>query len=310
MIKVFIDGSEGTTGLKIRERLISRADVSLISLPDEKKKESEAKKAAMSGADVVVLCLPDAAAIESATLAESLGVKIIDASTAHRTASGWVYGFPELRGFREKIKGASKVAVPGCHATGFLAIVYPLVEMEILSDDYPVVCHSVTGYSGGGKSMIAEYKSEKRNIELDSPRQYALTQNHKHLREMTKVAGLKSAPAFSPIVADYFSGMAVTVPLFARLLNKNIEKRELFEMLSDYYSAEKAVKVSNCDGEVSFLAANTFSGTDGLEITVAGNEDRITLISRFDNLGKGASGAAVQCLNIMAGAEEFLSLKL
>ena len=308
MAKVFIDGQEGTTGLNIARRLNGREDIWLIPIEDALRKDVNERRQKMQEADVAILCLPDEAAREAVRLAEGLPVRILDASTAHRTQSGWAYGFPELSlEHREAVIKGSRVSVPGCHASGFAALVYPLIKAGVLPNDYPIVCHSVTGYSGGGKKMIAEYQAPDRSFTFNSPRQYALTQAHKHLTEMQKVSGLVYAPFFNPIVADFYSGMAVSVPLHARLLNKKIIRRELHELYSAHYQGEKLIRVLPLEaGEEmgGYLAANALADMDYMEIMICGNDDRQLVIARFDNLGKGASGAAVQCLNLMLGAEE------
>ena len=306
-IKVFIDGREGTTGLKIEERLSGRNDIVLLEIDEKLRKNKAERKRLINMSDVTFLCLPDDAARESVSLCENENTIIIDASTAHRTSPEFTYGFPELSDMqREKIRKSKRIAVPGCHASGFIALVYPLVKEGIISPDYPITCHSVTGYSGGGKKMIAEYEDAERDEGLDSPRQYALTQNHKHLPEMTKICGLTYEPHFSPIVSDYFSGMVVTVPLFARLLNKKMTCKELFLFYREYYKNQKFLSVD--EDESSFINANYLSGSNKMQILVKGNNERILLISRFDNLGKGASGAAVQCMNIALGLDEGLGL--
>jgi N-acetyl-gamma-glutamyl-phosphate reductase len=312
MAKVFIDGQEGTTGLNIARRLKGRSDIRLIPIEDALRKDAHERRRHMQEADVAILCLPDEAAREAVRLMEGLPVRILDASTAHRTQSGWAYGFPELSlEHREAVQKGSRVSVPGCHAGGFAAIVYPLVQAGVLPADYPVVCHSVTGYSGGGKKMIAEYESPERSQALSIPRQYALSQAHKHLPEMQKVCGLAFAPIFDPIVADFYCGMAVSVPLHARLLNKKTTRRVIHELYSAHYQGEKLIHVLPLEAQeemVGFLAANTLNGKDYMEILICGNDERLLLIARFDNLGKGASGAAVQCLNLMIGAEEYSGL--
>ena len=308
MVKVFIDGKEGTTGLKIFERLGSRKDVEILTLPEELRKEAPARKEMINSADVVFLCLPDAAAKEAVSLCKNDRVIIIDASTAHRTDPGWAYGFPELsEAHREKIAHSRRIAVPGCHASGFISLVYPLIAGGIVHPDYPFVCHSVTGYSGGGKKMIAEYESESRSPEFDSPRQYGMAQKHKHLPEMMKVCGLDFAPIFNPIVADYYSGMCVTVPLCGRFLAKNMTVSQLKDYFAEYYARQNFVKVM--DTMPPYLAANPLSGTNGMQIYADGSDERIVLASVFDNLGKGASGAAVQCMNIALGLDERTSLE-
>lgn len=308
MVKVFIDGKEGTTGLKIYERLGSRRDIEILTLPEEQRKDVSARKGKINSADVVFLCLPDAAAKEAVSLCENDRVIIIDASTAHRTDSGWVYGFPELsKAHREKIAHSRRIAVPGCHASGFISLVYPLIAGGIVRPDYPFVCHSVTGYSGGGKKMIAEYESDDRSPEFDSPRQYGMAQKHKHLPEMTKVCGLEFAPIFNPIVADYYSGMCVTVPLYGRLMAEKMSEEQLKEYFAEYYARQNFVKVM--DTMPPYLSANPLAGTNRMQIYVDGNDERIVLASVFDNLGKGASGAAVQCMNIALGLDERTSLE-
>lgn len=312
MVKVFIDGQEGTTGLNIARRLAGRKDICLIPIEDALRKDAQERRRKMQEADVVILCLPDEAAREAVQLAQDLPVRILDASTAHRTQNGWAYGFPELsKEHREAVQKGSRVSVPGCHASGFAALVYPLVKAGIMPADYPVVGHSVTGYSGGGKKMIAEYEAPERSSALLSPRQYALSQNHKHLPEMQKVCGLHYAPIFDPIVADFYGGMAVSIPLHARLLKKRITRSVLHDQYSTHYQGEKLIRVlPYTAGEEmgGFLAANTLAGKDYMEILILGNDERLLLTARFDNLGKGASGAAVQCLNLMIGAEEFSGL--
>lgn len=308
MVKVFIDGKEGTTGLKIYERLGDRKDISLLLLPEEKRKDRAARREMINAADVVFLCLPDAAAIEAVSLCDNDRVTIIDASTAHRTDPDWAYGFPELsETHRKKIAQSRRIAVPGCHASGFISLVYPLIAGGILPPDYPFVCHSVTGYSGGGKKMIAEYENAARSSELDSPRQYGLSQKHKHLPEMTKVCGLLYPPVFNPIVSDYYSGMCVTVPIHTRLLAKKMGVEQLKSYFAEYYARQNFIKV--LDEVPAYLAANPLAGTNRMQICVDGNDERIVLASVFDNLGKGASGAAVQCMNISLGLDERTSLE-
>ena len=308
MTKVFIDGKEGTTGLQIYDRLGARADIELLTLPEELRKDAGARAEAVNGADIVFLCLPDAAAKESVSLCRNGHVRIIDASTAHRTAAGWAYGFPELsQKHRAAVASSARVAVPGCHASGFIALVYPLLAGGIAAPDYPFACHSVTGYSGGGKKMIAEYETEDRAPGLDSPRRYALGQAHKHLPEMTAVCGLEYAPVFDPIVADFYSGMCVTVPLHARLLRKKMGVNGIKDYFAQYYASQNFVEVA--DESPSYLAADLLAGTNRMRIYCGGNDERIVLSAVFDNLGKGASGAAVQCMNIMLGLDERTSLQ-
>ena len=312
--KIFIDGSEGTTGLRIHERFKNRDDIELLTIPTELRKDLNERKRLINASDITFTCLPDAAAIESVSLVENENVRIIDPSTAHRTEEGWAYGFPELsKKHRLAIQTGKRVAVPGCHATGFISLVYPLIAGGILPSDYPVSAFSLTGYSGGGNKMIAEYEDEKRLREYDAPREYALSQGHKHLKEMMKITGLNKKPLFSPIVADYYSGMVVSVPLYAELLNGSITPEKLQDFFADYYMDERFIRVMPYGAESEnggFLSANTCSGWDGLQIYVTGNPDRILLSARFDNLGKGASGAAIQCLNIMLGCEENKGLNL
>lgn len=311
--KIFIDGSEGTTGLRIHERISVRDDIELLTIDPEKRKDPAERQKIINASDVTFLCLPDAAAIEAAELANKQ-VRLIDASTAHRTAPGWCYGFPELApSFREAIKTGNRIANPGCHASGFLACVYPLVKSGILPTDYPVSAFSLTGYSGGGKKMIAQYEDKGRSTLLDAPREYGLGQQHKHLPEMQVISGLAHPPLFSPIVSDYYAGMVVTVPLYTRLLNKPMTARSMQEFLSGYYADEAFVTVAEFGMEAedaSFLAGNKLSGWDGMRIYVTGNEERVLLSAVFDNLGKGASGSAIQCLNIMTGVPENYGLNL
>lgn len=302
-IKIFIDGKEGTTGLRLTDRLSARKELTLLTLPDELRKDPAAKKEMMAESDLVFLCLPDAAAIESAALAQDLPCRIIDASTAHRTDPDWAYGFPELSaGFRERITEGKRVAVPGCHASGFIALVYPLLQQNYLQSGSLLSCFSVTGYSGGGKKMIAEYENDARKDELDSPRQYALGQTHKHLREMTAITKLDMPPVFSPVVADFPCGMAVTLPLHSRQFAKEVTIEGLLDFYRAFYAKQPLLRVT--EGENGFFAANTLAGRDSMELTVCGNDDRILLLARYDNLGKGASGAAVQCMNLMLGLPE------
>lgn len=312
--KIFIDGSEGTTGLRIHERFGQRDDIELIPISAELRKDVEERKRLINQSDITFLCLPDAAARESVSLVENENVRIIDTSTAHRTEEGWAYGFPELSPVhRNKIKEGKRIAVPGCHATGFISLAYPIVSQEILPSDYPVAAFSLTGYSGGGKKMIAEYESDERPVELDAPREYALTQKHKHLKEMKKITGLSREPLFSPIVADYYSGMVVSLPLYTDYLKKETSPEKLAKFFAEYYAGEQFIKVMPYGAEEELkgmMAGNGCSGWDGLKIFVTGNEERVVLHAQFDNLGKGASGAAIQCLNIMLGCEENKGLNL
>ena len=305
MTKVFIDGSAGTTGLRIRERLSARPDLSLITLPEELRKDPSARAEALDTADVAFLCLPDAAAVEAVSLLGSDSTVIIDTSTAHRTAEGWAYGFPELAGQREKIAGSKRIANPGCHASGFIALVAPLVDAGILKTDVRLSCFSLTGYSGGGKKMIADYTADGRDPLLDAPRQYGLSQTHKHLPEMSKVCGLQYLPVFCPIVAPYYAGMEVTVPLTPAETGASME--QIRNVYRDYYRSGMVFFRDGAD-ESGFLSAGSMAGRDDMEISVFGQEDRILLVSRFDNLGKGASGAAIQNMNLVLGLDEAAGL--
>ena len=307
MTNVFIDGSAGTTGLRIADRLAQRQDICLIKLSEEMRKDPAARKDALASADIAFLCLPDAAAIEAVALAEGSGVKIIDTSTAHRTNDSWVYGFPELTGQREKVAASARIANPGCHASGFVALVAPLVQAGIIKPDTHLSSFSLTGYSGGGKKMIAEYENPDRDPLLKGPRQYALTQQHKHLKEMVKVCGLENAPIFCPIVADFYSGMEVSVPLFAQDIKGNIHDiRALYQA----YYASGLVCYDDTPDPDGMLSAAAFSGKDNMQVSVTGNEERIVLTARFDNLGKGASGAAIQNMNILLGLDEATGLNI
>lgn len=309
MKKIFIDGKAGTTGLRIYERLSERSDIELMLLPEEKRKDVEARLEALNTCDIAFLCLPDAAAIESVGLIENENVKVLDTSTAHRTAPGWAYGFPELSAqHREKIKNSNRIAVPGCHASGFISLVYPLVEAGAISADTLLTCHSLTGYSGGGKKMIAEYEDAEPDASLESPRQYGLTQNHKHLKEMKAITGINAFPAFCPIVADYYSGMLVTVPLFKEQLN-GVTVEGIKKIYAQKYTSD-VVRYKDEIGENGFICSNKLSFNDSMEIFVEGNEDRILLMSRYDNLGKGASGAAIQNMNILLGIDEKTGLEV
>ena len=306
MFKVFIDGSAGTTGLKIFDRLKIRNDVSLITLPDELRKDVNARKDAINSSDVCFLCLPDDAAKESVSLVENDNVIVIDTSTAHRTSEKFAYGFAELKGYREKIKNSKFIANPGCHASGFISLIEPLIQAGALKGDVKLSAYSLTGYSGGGKKMIAEYESKDRPTAFDAPRLYALSQSHKHLPEIQKVCGLDFAPVFMPIVSDYACGMQVTVPLFTSDLKCSVEEvkniyKQLYTGKVVYYTEEN---------EGGFLTSNSLANRDDMQISVFGNDERITLISRFDNLGKGASGAAVQNMNVALGLDETYGLNL
>lgn len=309
--KVYIDGKEGTTGLQIYDRLAARDDIRLLLIDEAKRKDPAERKRLMDDADVVFLCLPDAAAVEAVGLVEDPDTRIIDASTAHRTAAGWDYGFPELSpGHRAAIQKSRRVANPGCHATGFISGVYPLVAKGLLPPDYPLVCFSLTGYSGGGKKMIAQYEAADRGEDLFSPRIYGLDQRHKHLPEMRKVCGLTRAPAFSPIVDDYYKGMATTVSLHNGLLAPGVTAHTVWEALAEHYRDQALVQVAPFGGETPMLAANALAGRDSLTLVVCGGETHTTVTALFDNLGKGASGAAVQNMNLMLGFAETTGLTL
>ncbi|WP_342756806.1 N-acetyl-gamma-glutamyl-phosphate reductase [Kineothrix sedimenti] len=312
--KIFIDGSEGTTGLRIHERFMGRDDIEILPVSQELRKDENERRRLINSSDISILCLPDTAARESVGMIENENVRIIDTSTAHRTQDDWSYGFPELsENHRKAVAKGKRIAVPGCHATGFISLLYPIVAEGILSSEYPVSGFSITGYSGGGKSMIAQYEDEKRVPEFDSPREYALSQQHKHLKEMKKIAGLSREPLFSPIVADYYSGMVVSVPLYTEFLKGCHTPDKLRTFFHDYYAGQKLIHVmpQSAEEEIKgMMAGNGCSGWDGLKLYVTGNEERAVLTAQFDNLGKGASGAAIQCLNIMLGCEEQKGLNL
>lgn len=314
MKKVFIDGSEGTTGLRIFERFEGRDDIEILKIPSELRKDPDEVKKYINASDITFLCLPDAAAREAVTMVENENTIIIDTSTAHRTEEGWAYGYPELSPkHREAIRNGKRIAVPGCYATGFITIAYPMVAQGMLPKDYPVAAFAMSGYSGAGKKTIAVYEADERDKELDAPREYALSQNHKHLKEMQKITGLAKTPLFSPLICDYYSGMVVTLQFYAELLNGKPTPEKVHELFEAYYKGEQFIKVMPFGKEAEyngFLAGNTCSGWDGIEIYVTGNEDRILVSTRFDNLGKGASGAAVQCLNLILGCEENKGLVL
>ena len=311
-MKVFIDGRAGTTGLRIESRLADRKDIELLVLEDRDRHDIEKRREALNCCDAAVLCLPDAAAREAVSLIDpgNTHTVVLDASTAHRTTPGWAYGFPELSdSHRDAIRSGNRIAVPGCHASGFIVLIHPLVQAGLLPASALLSCFSVTGYSGGGKSMIAQYESDPRTEGLLSPRQYGLGQTHKHLPEMQKITGLENAPMFSPVVSNFRCGLVVTVPLFRQQLNPGYGVDDIREVYRSQYSGP-VVRWRDELPTDGFLAADPFDGNDGMEIMVGGCEDRILLISRYDNLGKGASGAAVQCLNIAMGAEETAGLKL
>ncbi len=310
MKTIFIDGKAGTTGLRIYERLETRTDIRLLTLSEEERKDREARRRALNEADIAFLCLPDAAAVEAVELVENPNTVILDTSTAHRTHPDWTYGFPELSPEREAaVRSAKRIAVPGCHASGFLALVHPLIKNGLLPRNTCLTCHSITGYSGGGKKMIAEYEGEGRDPLLGAPRQYGIAQEHKHLREMRAVAGLDAFPIFCPIVADFYSGMEVTVPLFASQLNADVTVEDLKNIYRRTYTGPIVTYRETMD-ESGFLSAAGKSGKDSMEITVTGNADRILLVARYDNLGKGASGAALECLNMVMGLDPAFGLDL
>lgn len=310
MKKIFIDGKAGTTGLRIYERLSQREDIEIILLSDEERKDAAARKKALNGCDIAFLCLPDDAAREAIAMIENEAVTVIDTSTAHRTLDGWCYGFPELSDELDtKLKSAKRIAVPGCHASGFIALVKPLIDNGFIDENELLTCHSITGYSGGGKKMIADYESEERDRLLDAPRQYAITQQHKHLKEMQAITGLKNAPVFCPIVSDFYSGMTVTVPLFASQLKGSKTAEDIKKLYAEKYNTEI---VSYCDSvdNGGFISAASLKMKDSMKIAVAGNEERILLVALYDNLGKGASGAAIECMNIALGEEKTRALDI
>lgn len=302
--KIYIDGREGTTGLQIFERLESRDDIELLLIDENLRKDAGERRKFLNSADLVFLCLPDSAAKEAVSFIDNGHTKVIDASTAHRTAPGWVYGFPELcPEQRKKIRQSSRIANPGCHATGFISIVYPLIKTGILPAGYPLTCFSLTGYSGGGKKMIAQYEAADRPTELDSPRIYGLNLSHKHLPEMTAVTGLERAPVFCPIVDDYYKGMATSITLHNEMLNQNLTSEDIQDIYAQYYKGEKFIRVLPFT-QAGMLEANNNAGTNYLDISVCGGDGRTLITARFDNLGKGASGAAVQNMNILLGLPE------
>lgn len=307
MTKVFIDGSAGTTGLRIYERLAERQDIELITLSEEVRKDVSARREALNTADIAFLCLPDAAAIEAVSLVENPNTVIIDTSTAHRTNDDWCYGFPELDSIKGKIASAKRIANPGCHASGFVSLIEPLVRNGLIDSNLRLNCFSLTGYSGGGKKMIVEYNDPANADLLQAPRMYGISQQHKHLPEMVKICGLEKSPTFSPIVSSYYSGMEVVVPVFAEDINGDIDA--IKAVYKNYYTGKLVRFIENAD-EQGFLSAGALSGRDDMEISVFGNDDRILLVSRFDNLGKGASGAAIQNMNLVLGVDETTGLNI
>ena len=312
--KVFIDGSEGTTGLRIHERFENRDDIELLTIPSELRKDPDTIKKFINESDITFLCLPDAAAVEAVSYVENDNVTIIDTSTAHRTEEGWAYGYPELsKEHRNAIRTGKRIAVPGCYASGFITIGYPLVKKGILPSDYPVSIFAVSGYSGGGKKLIAAYEEEGRDKKFDSARMYAWGQTHKHLKEMKLITGLSKEPLFCPMTTNYHSGMIVQVPLFTDMLSIKMSPEKLRNFFEDYYKDEKFIKVMPFGADVEAggaLFSDACAGWDGIEIFVTGNEERAVVATRFDNLGKGASGAAIQCMNIVLGCDEATGLSL
>lgn len=311
MTKVFIDGKDGTTGLKIYNRFESRKDIELLLIDPEKRKDSQERARLINESDITFLCLPDAASIEAVSLVENNRVKIIDTSTAHRTLDSWAYGFAELSNeHRRRIETSNRIAVPGCYASGFNSIAYPLIKNGFIDNDYDIVCYALSGYTGAGKKGIAQYEDTTRCKELDSPRLYALAQEHKHLKEMKAVSGLAKTPIFSPIICDYPQGMVVSIPIYTDRMTKKYTKQDIFEMFSTHYANSDIVKVRPLGYTESMIASNTFENRDDMEIEINGNDDRILITSRFDNLGKGASGAAIQCMNIAMGIDEKTGLNI
>ncbi|MCX7821430.1 MAG: N-acetyl-gamma-glutamyl-phosphate reductase [Brevinematales bacterium] len=306
--KIFVDGQSGTTGLKINERLNLRNDLEILSIPEEKKKDPQAKKDYLNSADIVFLCLPDEAAKESVTLISNPKTKVIDASTAHRVHPEWTYGLVEYeKNYREKIKNSKRICVPGCHATGFILALYPLVKKGIVPVNYPITAHSITGYSGGGKKLIEKFETNQDKISWKSTRHYALNLTHKHLPEMTKYTLLSETPIFTPIVGNFYNGMVIGIPLYKKLVSKNINLKDIYEVLSEHYANEPFVKVY--EGNNEFLEEGYFdptacNGTNMAEIFVFGNEEQFILLTRLDNLGKGASGAAIQIMNLLLDVNE------
>lgn len=297
--KVFIDGQEGTTGLKIYDRFKNRSDIELLHIDSTLRKDTSERKKLINSSDFTFLCLPDAAAIEAVSLVENENTVILDASTAHRTNPDWIYGFPELSvEHRKKLITSKRIAVPGCYASGFIALVYPLVKAGIIAKDHPVICHALSGYSGGGKKMIEQYESFDKEKSLFSPRQYALAQNHKHLPEMQYITGLSHKPMFNPIVDDYYNGMVVSVPLILRTLAKETTLDEIYCILAKHYENQEFVHVKEKNSE-TFLAANTLADTDYMDIYISGNDEQVLVAAQLDNLGKGASSAAIQCMDVI-----------
>ena len=305
MTKVFIDGSAGTTGLRIYERLSQRKDIELLILPEEFRKNTDKRRQMLNLADIAFLCLPDKAAMEAVSLVENPDTAVIDTSTAHRTAEGWAYGFPELSAaHRKAIQSSKRIANPGCHASGFISTVYPLVRHGLIPADFPLTAYSLTGYSGGGKSLIAEYEAPDRDPRHESHRIYGTALTHKHLPEMQKLCGLTSPPVFSPILGDFYSGMATTVML------PGLDAKQVWECLNDHYAGQRIVTVAPLGGDESVIYASTLAGKDTMRIQVSGHESQTMVTSLFDNLGKGASGAAIQNMNILLGLDETTGLQV
>lgn len=305
MKKIFIDGNQGTTGLKIYKKFEYRDDIQILHIDESKRKDAKYRAEMINSSDITFLCLPDAASIEAVSMVENENVTIIDTSTAHRTNPQWAYGFPELdKSFREKIKCSKRIAVPGCYASGFNSIVYPLIKHKIISTDYPLTCYAMSGYTGAGKSGIAQYEDLNRSKELDSPRQYALNQEHKHLKEMKAICSLERTPFFAPHICDYPQGMVVSIPLFTDMLCRNVNPYELREIFAEHYNGEQFIKIREIGYSSPMIGSNNFENRNDMEIEINGNSDRILITSRFDNLGKGASGAAIQCMNIVLGLDE------
>ena len=314
--KVYIDGSEGTTGLRINERFEGRDDIEVLKISSELRKDPEERRKFINASDVTFLCLPDAASIEAVSLVDEDNnhTVIIDASTAHRTDEGWAYGLPELgEDFRERIKTGNRIAVPGCYASGFLMDVYPMIVMGLIDNDYPVCVNALSGYSGAGKKGIAMYEAEDKTEDLYAPRMYALSQKHKHLKEMKAIAGLERTPLFVPVVDDYYCGMIVTFPVYTDLMKKKTTPEEVHDYYTKFFEGEEFIHVMPLGAEEelnNFFSANAMAGRDDVRIYITGNEERILVSSIFDNLGKGASGAAIQCMNIRLGLEQSTGLKL
>ena len=308
--KVYIDGSEGTTGLRINERFADRDDIEVLKIDSDLRKDPDERRKFINASDITFLCLPDAAAIEAVSLIDKDNdhTVIIDASTAHRTEAGWAYGLPELgKEFRDNIKTSNRIANPGCYASGFLMDVYPLIKQGYIGTDYPVCVNALSGYSGAGKKAIALYEAEDKRNDLFAPRMYALAQKHKHLKEMKAISGLDKEPLFVPVVDDYYCGMIVTFPIYTDLMKKKYSPEDIHKMFTEYFSGEKFIKVMPFGSEEelsSFFHANDYAGRDDAKIYITGNEDRVLVTSIFDNLGKGASGAAIQCMNIRLGLPE------